>query len=501
MTILFSRATDRGRKGGTFACNKLFTFTGSDAENCICQFSSDTTAVASLDGETRPIIGDTLTVRDGRLKSKCTALDGDGDCSNWSYLVNTNANPLSTSILAPEFPVNPTVVINTPERVGLCDEVKLDLSSSTGNTGSPWQSLSFNVTSANGTDSMVQPLQSWLNTNYRMVPGSTIPRYLLNTGNKYSITVTLCNVLGSCGVDTATFSVLSRVKPTVRIHGSPTRNIVRAQEVYLSAEGFVASCDFGLARSVAGTDTSEISKSSQNLVFTWTVTRVSDEIDVTANAQLSTDDGDDGNVVLKSPRVILMPSYSLQTGEEYLFTVTVYSAEHKSRSTAQVSVLVVPGALQAIISGSYSRAIQPLGQPLMIDAGESYDSDSDYFSSDISERKDSQKQDMLGNLTFTWSCEMVAPALATSCPSFVFTNDSSVSPYLVTVSALAAAAGSTARLTVTVKERTFMPLPTGMPTSMPTTYNSTWNYSANATQFPTSAPSSAPWVLSLFSLL
>ena len=109
---------------------------------------------------------------------------------------------------------------------------------------------------------------------------------------------------------------------------------MRAEELYLSTEGYIASCDFGLDRSVAGTDTSEITRSSQNLEYTWTVTRVSDLVDVTSYAVLSTGEGE---AQLKSPRVLYMPGYSLDPGEEYLFTATVYSPEHTSSNTARSS--------------------------------------------------------------------------------------------------------------------------------------------------------------------
>ena len=76
-------------------------------------FSSDTTVVVS-DGSTRPDIGDTFVVRDGRIKSKQAR---NNDCSSWSYLVDTTDNPLSTAILPPDSPVTPTVIIGAPERV------------------------------------------------------------------------------------------------------------------------------------------------------------------------------------------------------------------------------------------------------------------------------------------------------------------------------------------------------------------------------------------------
>ena len=100
---------------------------------------------------------------------------------------------VSLVIEAPAVPLLPTVLLSLPTQCGACNNLKLDLSASTGNGGRPWTSVVFNVQAANGGTNMII---AYLNSNYDIVANTvTVPRSLLFS-TTYSFSATLTNFFG-----------------------------------------------------------------------------------------------------------------------------------------------------------------------------------------------------------------------------------------------------------------------------------------------------------------
>ena len=93
----------------------------------------------------------------------------------------------------------PYVGIASPDTLGPCDSLMLDLSSSTGNGGREWESVSI-VVSSTGTTQNTSIVQNFVNLDtYSINPPSVIPPSVLQKGVSYNFEITLCSFLSACG--------------------------------------------------------------------------------------------------------------------------------------------------------------------------------------------------------------------------------------------------------------------------------------------------------------
>jgi hypothetical protein len=149
-------------------------------------------------------VGSLLTLKSGVLKAQCTS-KVDPACSSWE----SNASQNST-ILAPLSAISPAVTVSIATQIGPCDDLFLDMTSSSGAGGRLWKSVSFVVF---GSDPNITKLQHFLSTsiNPSLVRAPfTIPSRLLSPGYGYSLEVKLCNFLNSCGSIIKSFVVSSK---------------------------------------------------------------------------------------------------------------------------------------------------------------------------------------------------------------------------------------------------------------------------------------------------
>jgi hypothetical protein len=506
--VMFSKQTDRARKRGSFTCSKLMTFDGSD--DSVCTWRDSRTLFVALPGlnggSARPSVSSLLIVRDSRLKAKCSATIA-SSCSSWGYSVNSSINPLFTHIKAPERPIVPVVVVNVPDRVGQCDQVPLDLRASTGHAGSDWTSISFDVTSTNGTDDNCLSMIDWLSDNVvTTTKRILLPRWLYNPGVKYALSVRLCNIFGRCGSMETEFIVLLYVKPSVYVPGSAVRKLYRTESLVLWAEGETVACPELFDRGLDYGESDDISINTANLEFSWSMSRTSDGADVTALVATGGDYDKDGElIVVSTPMGLLrqrfaayLEAYSLEVGQDYTLTVSVYSSAYASTNTYSVLIQVVDSPLKAVISGAKSRAIEPAGSSIVLDGSGSHDPDSTYFRSTsfdwVAHAADggnvTTKEDMLYNITFSWTCETVYPVITDDCDSLLSFN--ATSDWGVSVSALAGSGDTVSKVTLTIQDWYMPPTHTEFPTSQPTSYPTTEATDPNATAYPTPLPVPTP---------
>ena len=90
----------------------------------------------------KPIVGNQVHVKPSLLKALCTARTTslDPTCTNW-----TNISSINSTITPPTIPLSPIVTVAAPNIIGSCDNLKLDLTSSTGGLGRQWSTVAFTV--------------------------------------------------------------------------------------------------------------------------------------------------------------------------------------------------------------------------------------------------------------------------------------------------------------------------------------------------------------------
>ena len=122
---------------------------------------------------------------------------------------NVESSVVSVTIQAPAVPLLPTLLLSLPTQCGACNDLKIDLSTSTGNGGRPWTSVIWVVLAANGD---TKAIASYLTFNYDPIANTvTVPRYLL-ISTTYSFTVTVTNFLGASASQSSTVVISGTVQ-------------------------------------------------------------------------------------------------------------------------------------------------------------------------------------------------------------------------------------------------------------------------------------------------
>jgi hypothetical protein len=195
-------------------------------------------------------VGSLLTLKSGVLKAQCTS-KVDPACSSWE----SNASQNST-ILAPLSAITPAVTVSIATQIGPCDDLFLDMTSSSGAGGRLWKSVSFVVF---GSNPNITKLQHFLSTsiNPSLVRAPfTIPSRLLSPGYGYSLEVKLCNFLNSCGSIIKSFVVsFSSEVPMVFLNSPNKITILRNTTLSISGDAYISTC--------------EQTKSRSSLLFSW----------------------------------------------------------------------------------------------------------------------------------------------------------------------------------------------------------------------------------------
>ena len=121
--------------------------------------------------------------------------------------------------------ISPSVSISAPAVIGDCDDLVLDLTSSSGNGGRPWFDIAITV-EALGTVN-VSTLQRFLSNNYEESPPTPIPAKFLLKDVVYTFIVKLCNFMGKCSQASRRVLVQSKTIPTVTLPGSALSRLGR----------------------------------------------------------------------------------------------------------------------------------------------------------------------------------------------------------------------------------------------------------------------------------
>ena len=378
LVIAFDKSTDQaGIIANEWSCSQLFIF--ADANTASCSWTSLSTIKVTFTALTASSLkpNDTLSVKGGMLRSACRS---GTNCNNNHLLrsqqIHTDivhkdsvpyiplSSALSVIVQRPALPVAPIIVVIVPTQIGACNDLMIDLSSSTGSGGRPWSSVVWTVLAKNGDTTA---LTTFLNNNFDSSLNYVIvPRNLL-IRTTYSVGVTLTNFLGDSSSSTSIVSVSSDPNlPVAHILGSLSK-VIKASDI-LDLQGSAVLSKCGVVSSVK---------------YSWALTNSSGS-----------------NIVLKStsvdPRKYVAPAYSFNAGSSYKATLTVTSLHSNglllSFGYAVANIYVKHGNIIAVVKGGYSRECA-VDKVLVLDASTSSDEDTSRGSLD---------------LLYSWSCTIIS---------------------------------------------------------------------------------------------
>jgi hypothetical protein len=380
ISVGFSTPTDGGAysalgagllsTGAWFTCSLLLSFEGDSSSSC--QWTSDfQTVTVALSQSSTVVPGANLTLIGSILRAACSSSSSpSSQCGSWA-----TAEAASVIVSAGGSPITPSVSVSGPSILGLCNDMTLDMSASTGSGGRPWNHFAFTVVSLDPASAV---LSEYLNANYSMVIPSVLPFKYLSTSYSYSIVVSICNFLGSCGSSSIQFVVIANTVPTLAISGPSSQTIFRRNAYSIAAIGSVPAC---ARSSTAATYTSS---------YSWSISDSSSGLSL-SHASTS-----------KNPAMFSLSAYTLSALTTYLVTVT-YSATVEGAvisSSATAQVYVTRGQLIAQIAGGDVQTIRR-STVFYLSGASSYDSD----------------QATHGNvgLSYTWTCVQLNPSVSLSC--------------------------------------------------------------------------------------
>ena len=145
------------------------------------------------------------------------------------------------SIQTASNPISPDIVISLPKYIGPSSSLNIDLTSSSGQGGRDWLSLSFDVFSTYeyGTQIPYETIhiQSFLDYNYTSIYNPIpIPSSLLEAGASYTFSVTVCNFLNVCSRQEGYTTILAQEVPNLIIPGGRSRNIRRSNQLTINTK-------------------------------------------------------------------------------------------------------------------------------------------------------------------------------------------------------------------------------------------------------------------------
>ena len=336
LTAMFDRATNKGKISGyNFPCSYLFSFIGSSAT--VCAWVDTMSIKISLGSGASVLPGDLIHFygNDSTYGIQALSLTVPADYTNYPY-----SSPLFLKILAPISAAKPVIGISAPTIIGPNSSYILDLTSTSGGGGRPFQKTIFSVTSSlNGTAA-----QYFFENNYVLFPPTPMPPGIFLSGSYNNIFIKVCNFLQQCDSEEVILTVTVRNPPTVTISGGSILYITTEAGLDLNANAYVGS-----------------PPSSSGLLYTWVLYK--------GGIQMFTIKD-----ISRQPYSYKLKPYTLSLHGYYTVGLTVVDPVTGFAGTASISVLVIPSYIEGIIDGASIHAVS-FGENVTLDASRSYDHD------------------------------------------------------------------------------------------------------------------------------
>ena len=378
LIILFDSPTNKGGIAGKFTCAILFNFDCASSSTCLWIDDSTVNVYFPALSGNCSVPNDRLSLSvQSRIQAKCHLTIQQCNSAHRKYINNTAV----ITIEQPLLPIFPAIIALSPSVIGICDDILIDVSTSTGNAGRDWKSVTMYVKSNSkdrNTDININKLM--ISSNFTIFPPCAIPSYYLAKGVSFSFNINLCNFLGICSDGRVTVLVKNEIVPYVSILGNPYRSIYVNNPLILYSESYIES------------KCTNIPSLSMTLQYDWSYAI-------------------GGNNFMKltsyaNPTILPISPYFFNVSQTYLIILNVSIYELGVSSTSSVQITVQSGKIVPVIQGSLNRNVR-VGEQLLIDASNSYDEN-------ILNRKGK-----FAGLVYQWTCIQIDPIFASDCSNIL----------------------------------------------------------------------------------
>ena len=365
--LIFDRATNRAGLSATFPCTALMFGPAVDAygDGSNCRWTSSAVLRVKLPSDATVVSGDTFYLKNGLLKNSFAS----------STLYATN---VTDRFFTPPTAVAPATVLSAPSTIGLCDDLLVDGSLTSGSGGRAlkmtWNvtfpGLSSNVSTANMTAVVREATRTdalFINFEKSVFPNAPAVTMVFRVYAK--------NWLGNYDVTSLTVKKGNNDPPVVRIlgYGSSVASFA-ADSLTLNAAATMPACNPG----------------NIPLGFQW----------AEPSGLLTSDEV--ARVATATPKKIKIPAGLLTALNVYTFRVTAWvPGAHLVNTTAEITVTAKASDLFAAVSGGSFR-MQSRNDELALDGSASFDPD------DLTSTS---------HLTYAWACALSSSRSIVTTPA------------------------------------------------------------------------------------
>ena len=376
LEITFDNDIDRGKAAGfplpgvEFACVRVFDNESAsllgEKNTCRARFDQDTmrTLFVRFGSEATVLVGDTLIMKNGTVKPSSDIRAGRG-----IVLLPIERQILTVRLLAEPNAqeLHPSVVIDSPNRIGICDDLEIDTGLSRGSGGRSFlYSWDINVLNSGSSAFDRTTVARLVNLSSTLanetgaslqIPASNVPR-----GITLIVSVELTNYIGLSASSTVHVVTESFAIPKASILGESNIVTDRSQTVTLQGFGSATNC--------------ESEEKDDAVRFTWMHSLPASGVRSGSN-----------------PRNIFVLPNQLEVGQTYTFTLVVSSlVDVRLANQVNATVTVKPQPLLARIGNGETERSVSAEEALVLKGTKSLDPDTETYES----------------LTFYWSSQTLA---------------------------------------------------------------------------------------------
>jgi hypothetical protein len=327
----------------------------------------------------------------------------------------------SALISAPTSLSPPVIVLNVPQALSSCSPLAFDLTTSFGNAGRSWNTISISVQTVPST-SMALTLQTFIQSKYQVVgtppqfsPPLSIPANYFIENVDYHFTVGMCNFLGACSSDVKIVKIISTFVPSITVDGITIRTLKRSQSLLVTTTTQPITCNNSFF-------------DASFLQYQWTFLK-QDQSKLNSIVSVSADNSK-----------FLLDPFTLSANQSYFVSVVVI---YKSITviSSQIKVIVPLGKLIPVLSnsGNSLQVMMKAGETIRLNASQSYDEDSNR----------ALGTGIAAGLSFQWKCVSSAECL-TVFDATILTN--SLNQPILTLKAGANSGNNITSFTLTLSD-------------------------------------------------
>jgi hypothetical protein len=376
IVVTFNRDSNRGGFTGSFSCQNVLDLSTSQIQSIFgrgasCSFPGDNLLKITFGSRATVLHNDEISLLDNVIQTSSSTASL--FTMNETFIVGL---PLSPTI--------PSVTLSaSSSSVGVCDDLTLDASSSSGSGG---RAMSYNFSVVSGNGFSIYNVSEVLNSmnllnggrgKYRVV----IPSEIMPRGALMIFKLEVSNFLNYKGSpQTTSVMKLGIPAPIISIQGSNPRLTTHSDALKLTATARLPSMSC-----------ISIDLSNAKMGFRWF-----------EDSGLFTGDLEDTS---RNPRILSIPEDSLEPLNTYSFRVIGYMMDSSVNNSAMVDVEVEQQAVVAQITGG---SYQQFGRDLSfeLDGSGSYDPDASSVS-----------------FYYSWTCQ--ASSLTANCTKLAMVDNSS----------------------------------------------------------------------------